>query len=105
MALGRRVNRHSGLSSLLVTTVSMGIGGAIRLAVVNTAVAFTLWNKSLRTLTAVESSIINNLMLPQIAILVWVFLGETLSARQIGGIVGVGTLIVQLGEQGLWEQQ
>ena len=68
------------------------------LAVVNTAVAFTLWNNTLKTLTAVESSIINNTMLPQIAILAWLFLDEPLNSRQILGIVlvGTGTLIVQL---------
>ena len=52
----------------------------------------------MRTLTAVESSVINNTMLPQIAILAWVFLGESLDARQILGLllVAVGTLIVQV---------
>jgi drug/metabolite transporter (DMT)-like permease len=55
------------------------------LAVVNTAFAFTLWNHTLRTLSAVESSIINNLMLPQIAILAFVFLGETLNGKEILG--------------------
>ncbi|MCC6146476.1 MAG: EamA family transporter, partial [Anaerolineaceae bacterium] len=56
------------------------------------------WNNTLKTLTAVESSIINNTMLPQIAILAWLFLDEPLNIRQIFGIVlvGVGTLIVQL---------
>ena len=118
--LGRQVNRDSGLSPLPVTTVSMGIGGLLLLAigaatqgfgrlgsaqwllvawlaVVNTAVAFTLWNHSLRTLTAVESSVINNTMLPQIAILAWLFLDEPLSVRQIIGVVMVsaGTLVVQ----------
>ncbi|MCZ2112400.1 MAG: EamA family transporter [Anaerolineae bacterium] len=65
------------------------------------AFAFTLWNHSLRTPTAVESSVINNTMLPQIAILAWVFLGEPLNARQIAGLalVTVGTLIVQLWRQ------
>ena len=65
------------------------------------AFAFTLWNHSLRTPTAVESSVINNTTLPQIAILAWVFLGEPLNARQIAGLalVTVGTLIVQLWRQ------
>lgn len=119
--LGRKINHQSGVSPLLVTFTSMGIGGAVLLgggaliqgfgpldrtqwliigwlAVVNTAAAFTLWNHTLRTLTAVESSIINGTMLPQIAILAWVFLGEPLNPRQIGGIllVAAGTLIVQL---------
>jgi len=46
----------------------------------------------------VESSIIGNLMLPQIAVLAWVFLGEALTPRQIAGLalVGVGTLVVQV---------
>lgn len=119
--LGRGVNRGGRLSPLVITTVSMGIGGLVLLAVgaatqgfgelgprqwaiigwlavVNTAFAFTLWNQTLRTLTAVESSVIGNLMLPQIAILAWVFLGESLTPRQIAGLVlvGVGTLVVQV---------
>ena len=119
--LGRQVNSQRGLTPIVVTTVSMGIGGLLLLvigaltqgfgqldfmqwviigwlAVVNTAFAFTLWNTTLQTLTAVESSIINGTMLPQIAILAWFFLDEPLTPRQIIGIVlvGVGTLVVQL---------
>jgi drug/metabolite transporter (DMT)-like permease len=122
--LGREINRSGMLSPLLVTFVSMGIGsvfllvsGAVTqgfgamtwqdwgiitwLALVNTAFAFTLWNHTLRTLTAVESSVINSLMMPQIAILAYVFLGEALSAKEIWGLilVGVGVLIVQLKRQ------
>ena len=69
------------------------------LAVANTAFAFTLWNRTLRTLTAVESSVINNTMLVQIALLAWVFLGEGLSGREAMGMVwvGLGALLVQLG--------
>ena len=68
------------------------------LAIVNTAFAFTLWNHTLRTLSAVESSVINSLMMPQIAILAFVFLDEALSLKEIWGLflVGVGVLIVQL---------
>lgn len=119
--LGREINRKGTLAPLLVTFVSMGIGsfllliiGAttqgfgsmtwqdwaiiIWLAVINTALAFTLWNHTLRTLSAVESSIINSLMMPQIAILAFVFLDEALSAKEIWGLilVGIGILIVQL---------
>lgn len=118
---GRQVNSQGRLNPLVVTTVSMGVGGILMLvigivtqgmgvlnlkqwtiigwlAVVNTALAFTLWNKSLQTLTAVESSIINGTMLPQIAILAWIFLGEPLGGKEIFGLVFVlaGTLIVQL---------
>ncbi len=68
------------------------------LAIVNTAIAFTLWNKSLQILTAVEFSIINSTMLPQIAILAWIFLQESLNLVQISGLglVTIGIIIVQV---------
>jgi drug/metabolite transporter (DMT)-like permease len=68
------------------------------LAVVNTALAFTLWNRTLRTLSAMESSIINNTMLFQIAVLAWLLLDESLSRRQVVGMVlaALGTLLVQI---------
>jgi drug/metabolite transporter (DMT)-like permease len=73
-------------------------GFIIWMAVVNTALGFTLWNHTLRTLTAVESSILNSLMMPQIAILAVVFLGEQLDLKQIIALVlvGIGVLAVQL---------
>lgn len=45
-----------------------------------------------------ESSLINNTRLIQIAILAWVFLGESLGPRQVLGLVlaSLGTLVVQL---------
>jgi drug/metabolite transporter (DMT)-like permease len=68
------------------------------LAIVNTAVTFTLWNHTLRTLSATESSVINNTMLIQISILAWLFLGETLTWLQILGlaIATLGALFVQI---------
>lgn len=122
--LGREINRKGKISPLLVTFVSMGIGSILLLsigtytqgfgsmswldwaivtwlAVVNTAFAFTLWNHTLRTLSAVESSVINSLMMPQIAILAYIFLGEALTAKEIWGLilVGIGVLMVQLKRQ------
>jgi drug/metabolite transporter (DMT)-like permease len=119
--LGRYVNRSAHLPPTVVTTVSMGIGAAILLAtalaaegvpvlardswltiawlaVVNTAFAFTLWNHTQRTLGATDSSLINNTMLIQIAILAWLFLGERPTALQLTGlaVAAVGILIVQL---------
>jgi drug/metabolite transporter (DMT)-like permease len=119
--LGRQVNRLANSSPLIVTFISMGIGSILLLligilvqgfgsldrqgwlliawlAVVNTAFAFTLWNHTLRTLSAVESSILNSLMMPQIALLAYVFLGEALSSKEIIGLilVGLGVLVVQL---------
>ena len=118
------VNRSGDLEPLAVTIVSMGIGAGVLLAggtaaqglprltgmhwgiivwlaVVNSAFAFTLWNRTLRTLSAVESSIINNTMLFQIAILAWLFLDEPLGWRQVLGmaLAALGTLLVQLRSQ------
>ena len=122
--LGREINRSGLVSPLLVTFISMGIGSVlllatgiatqgfgvitwqdwaiiIWLALVNTAFAFTLWNHTLRSLSAVESSVINSLMMPQIAILAFIFLDEALSTKEIWGLVlvGIGVLIVQLKRQ------
>jgi len=119
--LGRAVNRSSHLSPLAVTVVTMGIGATLLLAagllvqglpaldwqswlivlwlaVVNSAFAFTLWNLTLRTLAAMESSIINNTMSIQIPILAVIFLGERLSGREVVGLVlaALGILLVQL---------
>lgn len=119
--VGREVNRGHTLPPLTVTTISMGLGSTVLLgiglavepaprlnwqsvliilwlAVVNSAAAFTLWNHTLRTLTATESSIINNTMLIQIALLAWVFLGEALTPLQIAALalVAFGALLVQL---------
>ncbi len=119
--MGRGINRRRTLSPLAVTVASMGIGSVVMLAagivtqgmpvlsvqnwaiivwlaVVNTAVAFTLWNLTQSTLSAIETSIINNTMLIRIAILAWIFLGERLGARAILGLAlaATGTLIVQL---------
>ncbi|NEE00550.1 DMT family transporter [Phytoactinopolyspora halotolerans] len=119
--LGRAANRTGTPGPLVVTTVSMGAGAAVLLAVglmtqglpalpvtgwvivgwlavVNTAVAFTMWNLTLRTLSATESSVINNTMLIQVAVLAWVFLGESLELRQVCGlaVASLGVLVVQL---------
>jgi drug/metabolite transporter (DMT)-like permease len=119
--LGRYVNRNDDLSPLAVTVITMGIGAVLLLAVgiavqglphltlanwaivlwlavVNSALAYTLWNHTLRTLSAIESSVINNTMLFQIAVLAWLFLGEHLTLAEATGIVlaAAGTLVVQV---------
>jgi drug/metabolite transporter (DMT)-like permease len=119
--LGRQVNRVGDVSPLLVTLVSMGVGSVALLsagicvqgfpslsmvnwaiigwlAVVNTAFAFTLWNLTLRTLSAMESSLINNAMLIQIPILAWLFLGEAITWQEGIGLMlaGIGIVLVQL---------
>lgn len=40
-----------------------------------------LWNWSLQVLIAIDSSTLNSMKMPQIAILAFVFLGEGLTAR------------------------
>lgn len=119
--LGRNINREKKLSAITITVISMGIGSIIILAtgiffqglpsisistllfllwlaLVNTAFAFTLWNLTLRTLTAMESSVINGTMLIQIAVLAWVFIDEPISFKEIIGMIiaAVGALLVQL---------
>jgi drug/metabolite transporter (DMT)-like permease len=119
--LGRYVNHSLKLDPLIVTLVSMGVGGltllvvgsliqgfpqlsgsnwaiVLWLAIVNSAFAFTLWNRTLRTLSAMESSVINNTMMIQIPILAWVFLSERPTSQQIFGLIlaVIGVLLVQV---------
>ena len=119
--LGRSVNRDDGLPALTVTVVSMGIGSGLLLAmavvhdgiprltlsswlvvlwlaVVNTAVAFTVWNYTMRRLSAMESSLINNTMLVHVAVLAWIFLDEWPGTRGMLGLVLVagGVVLVHL---------
>lgn len=119
--IGRKVNASGKLNPIAVTMVSMGIGSILMLAsgltwqgipaistrsiviilvlaVVNTAFTFVVWNYTLQTLTAVESSIINNTMMVYIAILAWIFLDEI---QDLSGIIGlalafIGAIIVNL---------
>ncbi len=118
--LGRVVNRDAALSPLAVTAPSMAVGGAVTLvtgmlvdglphltlatwgivvwlAVVNTAFAFTLWNRTLQSLTATESAAINNTMLVQIAVLAWLVLGEDLTSVQWFAllVVSIGIWLVR----------
>lgn len=119
--IGRDINRNKDISPIVVTFISMGVGAIILialgismsglpeisfktwmfliwLAAVNTAFAFTLWNLTLRTLTAMESSIINGTMLIQIAVLAWYFLDENISFKEgIGMIIAAaGAVLVQI---------
>lgn len=103
--IGRQLNRTHTISPFVLTGTSMFFGSIILfivaifienfqtlsfssiliiswLAVVNTALAFTLWNDALRQLKAFEISIINNTMLPQITFLAIIFLDENPSLNQ-----------------------
>lgn len=119
--LGRFINSRQNLPAIWVTTISMGVGGLLLLlagglsqgvpalswqnwaiiawlAVVNTALAFTLWNHTLRSLDAMESTIINSTMMLQIGLLAWLLLGENLGVKEWSGMIlaGIGAAVVQL---------
>ena len=119
--IGREVNRSARIHPIVITGISMTIGSALMLvtgilwqglpplsaqsiwiivilAVVNTAVCFTLWNYTQQTLLATESSILNNTMLVYISILAWIFLGEKQSLVEIVGLVLAlaGAMLVQI---------
>ena len=119
--LGRSVNKKGNLTPVVVTVISMGVGSIILLtsgilmqgfpsisfenvlyllwlAIINTALAFTIWNFTLKSLTAMESSIINGTMLIQIAVLAWIFLGEEISVKEATGMIiaSSGAVLVQL---------
>jgi drug/metabolite transporter (DMT)-like permease len=55
----------------------------------------------LQQITSVESSIINNTMLIQIAVLAWIFLGERLTWLEIVGLIlaAGGILLANLKRQ------
>ena len=119
--IGRDINRKKNITPLVITFISMGVGAIILLGVgislnglpvlslknwmfllwlagINTAFAFTLWNLTLRSLTAMESSIINGTMLIQIAVLAWYFLGEQITLQEGMGMViaAAGAVLVQI---------
>ncbi len=119
--LSRSLNRSRILHPIPMTAISMGIGAftllitglategfptisasgfaiIVWLAVVNTAFAFTLWNLTLRTLSALESSVLGNLMLAQIPLLAWIFLGEPITLKAGIGLIfaGLGIVLVQM---------
>jgi drug/metabolite transporter (DMT)-like permease len=64
----------------------------------NTALTYTLWAQSQRSLRAVESSVLGDLTVVQVALLGWVVLGEGLHFAQIAGIVLAlaGVVVVQI---------
>ena len=97
--IGRAINRTLDTPPLVVTGIMMSVGSIflmllsltietviplsltswayiLWLAVVNTALAFTLWNRAMRVLRAVDMTLINSTMMPQIVILSIAFLGE-----------------------------
>jgi len=97
--LGRSVNRRRDTPPIIITGIMMSVGSVfllvfsimieplqqfspiswfyiLWLAFVNTALAFTLWSRSQRVLRAIDMTLINSTMMPQIVILSIIFLGE-----------------------------
>jgi len=97
--LGRSVNRRRDAPPIIITGIMMSVGSVflllfsimveplqqfspiswiyvLWLAIMNTALAFTLWSRSQRVLRAIDMTLINSTMLPQIVILSIIFLGE-----------------------------
>lgn len=118
---GRKINKSQTVSPLIVTAISMFIGSIVLLitgliiegiptisitaivyilllSIVNTAIAFTLWNKAMQKLKALEITIINNTMLIQITFLAVIFLGERPKLLEWVGLVilGISALLVQI---------
>ncbi|MDO9122539.1 MAG: DMT family transporter [Anaerolineaceae bacterium] len=119
--IGRDVNRSANIHPIVITGISMTIGSTLMLvtgilwqglpplsaqsiwiivilAVVNTAVCFTLWNYTQQTLQATETAIMNNTMLVYVSILAWIFLGEKQTPLGIVGLILAlaGAMLVQV---------
>jgi drug/metabolite transporter (DMT)-like permease len=118
--LTRFVMRDTTLRPREVTMITVGIGSVLLLAlglaleptpsldggsvalllwlgIVNTALAFTLWNFALRTLRALEAGVIATAQVIEVTVMAWWFLGEPLGpARLIGALVILaGVILVQ----------
>lgn len=74
----------------------------IFLSLINTTIAFTVFNVALQRLTAIEANVISNTMLVQIALLSWIFLGEPVTWKMAGGmalVLGGVVLVTIRGER------
>jgi drug/metabolite transporter (DMT)-like permease len=120
LVAGKLLFKEKKISTLGNTAFTMGIGTTILsasaylleglgpvpisgwviiiwLGVVNTALAFFLWNHALEKLGAFEISVLQNTMLIQITVLSMIFLGETLPLIKYFymALIFVGVFIVQ----------
>jgi len=118
--LGREIAKVKQLDTITLTTIPLAIGGGfllliafplegmpllstksvgivLWLAIVNTALAYVLYNHSLQILTALEMNVMLNLAPLGTALLAWWLLGERLSFVQIIGMVVmiIGVILVQ----------
>lgn len=77
------------------------VGLLLWLGPINGALGFLLWTHSQRGLQAFESTMLNNSMLLQIALLDVLFLSRVLSVRHVAALLltGLGILTVQLAQR------
>lgn len=119
--LGRAVARDGLVNTLVLTTIPLGVGGLVLtlggllaeplpvlnrasvgillwLALINSALAYFVYNHALQTLTALEMNVMFNLLTPLAAIMSVAWLGESLHPWQIIGIVvtTLGVIMVQM---------
>ena len=117
----RALMRDHTISAYDVSMISMGIGSSLLLVIslfvetfptlswtsililawlslINTAVAFTLWNHVMRTLTALEAGVIANAQVIEVVILAWLFLAERLTMQKLFAslVILAGIVIVHL---------
>ncbi len=118
--LGRALARDTALDTLSRTTIPLAIGGGLLLliaffiegcptftltggaivgwlALVNTALAYLLYNHALQTLPALEMNMLLNLAPLGTALLAWLLLAEQLQGLQIVGMITMlgGVILVQ----------
>jgi drug/metabolite transporter (DMT)-like permease len=116
----RLLLRSGYISSLRLTSITTGVGVAglavmtllsgeyaplttggvliiVWLATVNTALAFFMWNWSLKAIPAYELTVLQNIMLVEIALFAFTFLQETITPVMIVGmaLVLAGVFVVQ----------
>jgi len=113
--LGREVARERKVNTVLLTALPLAIGGlslllvaipvegvphltakawglVLWLAVVNTALAYALYNHALKELTALEMNVLLNISPMITALWAWILLGERLS-----GIAWIGMIVTVVG--------
>lgn len=118
--LGREIAKVKQLDTITLTTIPLAIGGGfllliafplegmpllstksigivLWLAIVNTALAYVLYNHSLQILTALEMNVMLNLAPLGTALLAWWLLDERLGFVQIIGmaVMIIGVILVQ----------
>ena len=85
------------LSGQYAALTSNGVVIIVWLATANTALAFFLWNWALKAIPAYELTVLQNVMLVEIALFAFVFLQETITPVMIlgMGLVLGGVFVVQ----------